>query len=251
MSFFQKLRIVGGLVPDVRHLRPGTGNGNGHAVAMRAGYVSPAAARSSESQETTRLSNGLKEFLWSLDGLGRGTLLDLGPASQATLSLFIERGFRVTSDDLLLTWKQFLDEERSRMKAADPGLLALDLTPEGRAARFLESNFKYSAASFDAVLVWDLLDYLEPALAKRIVSCLTDVLRPGGAMFAMFHSRKPEVFHRYRVVDSTMLQSLPAPVLCPAQKVYQNREIQDLFTRYRTTKSFVGRNQLREVLFLK
>jgi hypothetical protein len=34
---------------------------------------------------------GLKELLWNLDGLGHGTLLDMGPASQTTLSFFIER----------------------------------------------------------------------------------------------------------------------------------------------------------------
>jgi len=39
------------------------------------------AARAPESPESTRVSNGLKEFLWNLDGLGRGTLLDLGPAA--------------------------------------------------------------------------------------------------------------------------------------------------------------------------
>src|SRR5580693_4690634 len=48
--------------------------------------------------EATRVSNGLKELLWNLDGLGRGTLLDLGSAWQTTLSFFIEKGFRVTAD---------------------------------------------------------------------------------------------------------------------------------------------------------
>ena len=48
-----------------------------------------------EQNESTRVSNGLKEFLWNLDGLGRGALLDLGPAWQTTLSFFIDRGFRV------------------------------------------------------------------------------------------------------------------------------------------------------------
>ena len=28
--------------------------------------------------ESTRVSNGLKELMWNLDGLGRGTLLDMG-----------------------------------------------------------------------------------------------------------------------------------------------------------------------------
>ena len=88
-------------------------------------------------------------------------------------------------------------------------------------------------------------------MVKQIVGSLTELLRPGGVVFAMFHSKKPEGFQRYRVVDSNTLQMVQTPVLCPAQKVYQNREIQDLFGRYRTVKSFVGRDQLRETLFIK
>jgi hypothetical protein len=80
---------------------------------------------------------------------------------------------------------------------------------------------------------------------------LTELLRPGGVVFAMFHSKKPEGFQRYRVADSNTLQMISTAVICPAQKVYQNREIQDLFGRYRTMKSFVSRDQLRETLFIK
>ena len=101
------------------------------------------------------------------------------------------------------------------------------------------------------MLLWDLVDYLEPVLVKQIVATLTELLRPGGVVFAMFHSKKPEGFQRYRVADSNTLQMISTAVLCPAQKVYQNREIQDLFGRFRTMKSFVGRDQLRETLFIK
>ena len=125
------------------------------------------------------------------------------------------------------------------------------MTPSARAARFLKESLQYPRSSFDAVLLWDLLDYLELALVKQIVASLTELLRPGGVVFAMFHNKKPEGFQRYRVVDANTLQMVPTPVLCPAQKVYQNREIQDLFGRYRTVKSFVGRDQLRETLFIK
>src|SRR6266404_1477194 len=207
--------------------------------------------RAPESPETNRVSNGLKEFLWNLDGLGRGTLLDLGPAWQTTLNFFIERGFRVTSDDLLHSWKDFLAEEEKRLQKAATSTEAIDLTPTGRAARFVQANLQYSPSSFDAVLLWDNLDYLEPAVAKQTVACLTEVLRPGGIVFAMFHSKKPESFQRYRVADSNTLQVIGATAPCPAQRVYQNREIQDLFGRFRTVKSFVGRDQLRESLFVK
>jgi hypothetical protein len=209
------------------------------------------ATRAPEQHGTNRVSNGLKEFLWNLDGLGRGSLLDLGPAWQTTLSFFIERGFRVSSEDLLRAWKAFLTDEETRLREDSAARETLDMTPNGRATRFLRENLQYPRVSFDAVLLWDLLDYLEPLLVKQIVANLTELLRPGGVILAMFHSKKPEGFQRYRVLDSNTLQVVSSPVICPPQRVYQNREIQDLFIRYRTVKSFVGRDQLRETLFIK
>src|SRR5437867_10816245 len=92
MSFLNKLRLGmtngtsrGGSIPVHSSSRSRTPGGPVSAVG---------ATHAPESPESTRVSNGLKEFLWNLDGLGRGTLLDLGPAWQTTLSFFIERGFR-------------------------------------------------------------------------------------------------------------------------------------------------------------
>lgn len=247
MSFLHKLGIgVGTAVNrEVARSVPPTGR---IRSATPPAIGSP---RPPEGAGPTRMSNGLKEFLWNLDGLGRGTLLDLGPAWQTTLSFFIERGFRVSAEDILREWKEFLSEEEARLQRADVASETVDMTPSGRAARFLETNLQYPRSSFDAVLMWDLIDYLEPALAKQVIVNLTEWLRPGGVVFALFHSKKPEGFQRYRVADSTTLQIISSTALCPAQKVYQNREIQDLFARFRTMKSFVSRDQLRETLFIK
>src|SRR5260370_2562116 len=86
------------------------------------------ATRVPESPESTRVSNGLKEFLWNLDGLGRGALLDLGPAWQTTLSFFIERGFRVSSEDFLRGWKAFLTEEEKRLREDIEAREKMDMT---------------------------------------------------------------------------------------------------------------------------
>jgi hypothetical protein len=251
MGLLNKLGIgAGGRTSrNVAHHTPPGGNVGQHRGS---GVVAAGTNRSSQGDQTSRVSNGLKEFLWNLDGLGRGTLLDLGPAWQTTLNFFIERGFRVTSDDLLHSLKNFLAEEELRLKnaAASPDG-NLDLTLAGRAARFVQANLQYSPSSFDAVLLWDVLDYMEPAVAKQSVAALTELLRPGGIVFAMFHSKKPETFQRYRVADPSTLQVIGAAPLVPAQRVYQNREIQDLFNRFRTVKSFVSRDQLRESLFVK
>src|SRR5713101_478311 len=247
MSFLNKFGIgIGG----------GTGSGISRGIPQSGrprnnGPVAASSPRAPEKHEATRVSNGLKEFLWNLDGLGRGTLLDLGPAWQTTLSFFIERGFRVSSEDFLRGWKAFLTEEEKRLREDIEAREKMDMTANGRAVRFLAENLQYPRASFDAILMWDLLDYLEPALVKQMVPNLTELLRPGGVILAMFHSKKPEGFQRYRVADSNTLQVISTAVVCPAQKVYQNREIQDLFSRFRTPNSFVGRDQLRETLFIK
>jgi SAM-dependent methyltransferase len=250
MSFLHKLGLgTGGAGTNRSVSLPAHSNSRARTPGVPPSAGS--AARGPESTESTRVSNGLKEFLWNLDGLGRGTLLDLGPAWQTTLSFFIERGFRVSSEDILRGWKSFLTEEELRLRNDANASETLDMTASGRATRFLAENLQYPRTSFDAVLLWDLLDYLEPALVKQMVANLTELLRPGGVILAMFHSKKPEGFQRYRVADSNTLQVISTAIICPAQKVYQNREIQDLFGRYRTMKSFVGRDQLRETLFIK
>src|SRR5277367_4392121 len=160
MSFLHKLGIGVGTGTAREVSRPISQNGRTRNVANVPAVGSP---RPPEAPGSTRISNGLKEFLWNLDGLGRGTLLDLGPAWQTTLSFFIERGFRVSSEDILRGWKDFLGEEEVLLH--QPGIVsgAVDMSPTGRAARFLESNLQYPRGSFDAGLGCDLRDYLEPA----------------------------------------------------------------------------------------
>jgi len=105
MSFLNTLGIgVGAGVGGSREVPRAMGNTGRPRANGPTPVAAIGAARAPELRESNRVSNGLKEFLWNLDGLGRGTLLDLGPAWQTTLSFFIERGFRVSSEDLLRAW---------------------------------------------------------------------------------------------------------------------------------------------------
>src|SRR5437899_392916 len=152
MGLLNKLGIgTGGRASrNVSRQTPATGS------TVQRGGAPPAAAgshRSPEAPETNRVSNGLKEFLWNLDGLGRGTLLDLGPAWQTTLNFFIERGFRVTSDDLLHSWKDFLAEEEKRLQIAATSTETIDLTPAARAARSVQQQLEYPPSSLAAAYI--------------------------------------------------------------------------------------------------
>ncbi len=43
-----------------------------------------------------------------------GTCWILGPARQSTITFFIERGYKVYTEDLLATWQHFLEDEDLR-----------------------------------------------------------------------------------------------------------------------------------------
>ncbi len=200
---------------------------------------------------TTRISNGLKEFLWQLQGVGRGTLLDVGPVWNSTVRFFVERGYKLYTEDVLVSWRDFLRAEEEAMRSRPAGAVAPAETAGARAERFLESNLTQPANSVDAILLWDLLDYLDGESLPHFLARISALLRDGGAILAMFSTRMPERFHRYRVLDEQNLELLPAATLVAPQHIYHNREIQLLFERFRWSKSFVGRDQFREGVFVK
>jgi hypothetical protein len=247
MNFFGKPR-PGQLPPLPQRHSPPAKTQSSASVAVATATPS---ATSVVAPKEARQSNGLKEFLWQLDGIGHGHLLDLGPARQTTITFFIERGFKVYTEDLLATLQYFLVEDEQRIKKLPHDADRSELTPEGRAKRFLESTMQYPPGTFDAVLLWDILDYLDNDLMTKLAARITSLVRDGGVVFAIFHMRKPDVFHRYRVLDAQNLELIPASCPFQPQRVFQNREISNLFCRYRSSKMFVGRDQLREGLFVK
>src|ERR1700693_6098667 len=101
MSWQAKPRLISTPVPDSR-AKPGPA-----AVAV--------------SSANARVSNGLKEFLWLLSDSTQGRILDLGQVSQATLTFFIEKGFRVSTEDLLRAWKELLAAEKKNFRKAPVG----------------------------------------------------------------------------------------------------------------------------------
>jgi hypothetical protein len=206
---------------------------------------------SADEETCARFSNGLKEFLWQIEDIGRGSLLDLGAVSQATVTYFIERNFKVYTEDLMAAWGAFLELDAKRVSSLRAGTDPPDTSLAARADRFLASNLRYPADSFDAVLLWDALDYMDRETAQQFLPRIASMVRDGGAVLAIFHTRPPEQFQRYRVLDANKLQLVPMPTLVQPRHVYQNREIQELFEKFRTSKTFVSRDQLREGVFVK
>ena len=143
MSWQAKPRLISTSAPDSR-AKPGPA-----AVAV------PSA--------NARVSNGLKEFLWLLSDSTQGRILDLGQVSQATLTFFIEKGFRVSTEDLLRAWKEFLVAEEENFRKAPVGDHE-NVSPAMFADKFLASDLQYPAEHFHGVLAWDIFDYLDAQL---------------------------------------------------------------------------------------
>jgi SAM-dependent methyltransferase len=216
------------------------------APASKPGPMSTMAA-----SPNARVSNGLKEFISLIGETNQGRVLDLGQVSQATITFFIERGYRLSTEDMLRSWKEYLTQEEEHLRLMPLGEDGERVSQASLAEKFLESSLQYPPENFIGVITWDLFDYLDAELMPRVIERLYTLLRPGGAVLSMFHSRPPERFHRYRIVDGQSIELLSAPTLAVHARVFRNREILDTFGRFRSSKAFVGRDQLREGLFLK
>jgi hypothetical protein len=223
--------------------------GTSGAAALRAHVPAASMVGPSFSPRETRASSSLKDFLWHLNGLGRGNLLDLGPVWQSTVTFFIERGFKVSTEDVLMGWQQISREEAERQRSLPAD--ADRVTRAELANVFLETSLQFAPGSFDAVLAWDVLDYLEDDVMQRVAERLRSLVREGGVILAMFHSKRPQQFQRYRILDEKTLEMVSSSSIFPMARVFQNREISDLFSRFHTSKTYLGRDQLREGLFVK
>jgi hypothetical protein len=236
--------------PEDRAVAPGF---SPSSAGSRTFTLSPANGNAPSASHSVRQSNGLKEFLWLLEDVNDGRLLDLGAASQSTVSFFIQRGFRrVSAEDLLGGWREFQLVQGSgsdgATDAADP--VARAAWHSERAACFLDGALQYPQEEFHGILAWDLFEYLEDELLAQVVSRLYRSLRPGGVLLAIFHSRPPESSYTYRILDGG-IEMLDAPRVQLSRRAFQNRELLKLFSEYRSSKTFVCRDHIRESLILK
>src|ERR1700722_12482887 len=86
----------------------------GTAVQSKPGAGSAGSAASPSGN--FRISNGLKDCLQPAEDEKTPGTLDLGQVSQATLNFFIEKGYRVTTEDSLRSWKEFLSAEEEGLR---------------------------------------------------------------------------------------------------------------------------------------
>jgi hypothetical protein len=123
-------------------------------------------------------------------------------------------------------------------------------TNPGRIEYFLRSNFDYPAATFDAVLMWDSMQFMGPALLTATVDRLADIMRPKAYLLAFFtvNDKVQEVpSYGFRIQDNKTLLVTDRGMRTTGH-VFNNRSLEKLFGRFESVKFFLTRDNLREVI---
>jgi SAM-dependent methyltransferase len=204
----------------------------------------PLSAGTSASGErrAQRRSSGLAEFTKLIASEENLCILDLGPTSPQNIALLTGMGHRVYNEDVLLA-----SFDPSFVTKNEDGTSGMD------ADKFLQDNLKYNSQQFDAVLAWDIPDYLHESLVKAVIARMASVLKPGGLLLAFFHTRDagPEApYYRYHIVGKDTLDLQRGPQF-RLQRVFNNRHIENLFREFSNIKFFLARDNVREVLAVR
>lgn len=189
-----------------------------------------------------RKSTGFSEFIkWMAreDGL---TILDLGSTSPANITFFIGLGHRFHQEDVLR-----LSSDKSLNVTDGNGGRTIDVD------RFLDENLHFEREEFDAVLFWDLADYLPEPLVKPVIERIHVGMKPGSILFSFFHTKDAGAeapFYRYNITAKDVLELQPSTPH-KLQRIFQNRHVENLFHDFTSIKFFLGRDNIREVLVIR
>jgi 2-polyprenyl-3-methyl-5-hydroxy-6-metoxy-1,4-benzoquinol methylase len=192
----------------------------------------------SPSETLTRSSRGLEEFFKYIRGQSGLSILDFGGATQQNVSFITNLGHRLSSENFLQVLKDCFGN---------------DINAQSNPARieeFLQQALDYPEHRFDAVLIWDVLEYLSPPLLSAVVDRLHKIVRPQSYMLAFFHSddkQEAVPYYTFRIQDLNLLQVEQRDSRHPVQ-LFNNRRLEKLFGRFESVKFFLTRERLREVI---
>ena len=177
-------------------------------------------------------------------------MLDLGSTSANNIRFLTAKGHKNYSEDLL----QASLDPAIHVKNDEGKLVADD-------KKFLDENLTYSNGLFDVVLCWNLPDYMEESLVKPTIDRLWSVMKPGGLLLVFFHTRDagPDVpCYRFHITGTDMLEMQEVRLAAKGdkqnprlQRVFNNRNIENLFRDFASIKFFLARDAIREVLLVR
>jgi hypothetical protein len=184
----------------------------------------------------------LKDFVESITRKDHPVVLDIGPVIGSNVEFFFSAGIKIHMEDFLAAYLKpdyWVAVEGQIVLAED---------------RFFAENFNYPPGYFDGLVCWDLLNFMEPRFARLFVDRIAAAMKSGGLVMALFHSVKPieaSPLCKYRLVTEGKLEYIPLDVSLEVKRVYQTRDINQLFSGFQSLKFYLLKHNILEVLLKK
>ena len=189
------------------------------------------------SAETVYACKTLARFLDMLFARPAAEVVDLGPVIGSNITFLGERvGCKIHVEDLYADVDRHVQHDK------------LDQLPE-----FLSGRLAMPASSIDAVLGWDIFDYLAPMAATALAGELMRILRPGGVLLGFFGARASDDprYTKFFIEDEMHLRYRFYPSACTRRWVLQNRDINIMFAGLEIFETVLLKSGVREILFRK
>ena len=198
--------------------------------------------RAGSGQRISRRSTGFNEFIKYISKQENLRILDLGATSPANITFMTGLGHKFHQEDLLR-----LSAEKDLLVSNGNGGTVFD------SEKFLRDNLNFEREEFDAVMFWDLADYLPEPLVKPVIERIHVGMKPGSILLGFFHTKDAgpqEPFYRYHIASKEGVDMQPGESF-KLQRVFANRHVENLFRDFGSIKFFLGRDNLRDVLVIR
>lgn len=190
----------------------------------------------------------LQQRLKSEPGL---RVMDVGPTSSQNINLLTNMGHSVYMADLVSAaflpeyWKPSADEVQKATSAKVSSVLDV--------ASFFEQETVLDSRVFDCILLWATLDYLPQPLIEPLIEKIYEATEPGSQVFLFFHRQLNgplNQYCRYHLTHDETVE-MQAVESHPVERIYTNRAIEKLFSKFSSYRFFLAKDDLYEAMITR
>lgn len=175
-------------------------------------------------------SNVLRVFTERLKRSQNAQLLDLGPVCGENINFFAKRVKRLFVCDMFLR---------------------LDLAyRRGLPTTHVWQHLDYPPLSFDGIMLWGLIDYLDDSEVRKLLHLCNTMLKPSGTLLAVVKDEFTisSTINSYVIADNLEVYLRPQPHLSLSLRTRHNRALLTIVAPFTPIKSFVSRGGITEIL---
>jgi hypothetical protein len=111
-------------------------------------------------------------------------------------------------------------------------------------------HLDYPPLSFDGIMLWSLIDYLDDSEVHKLLGLCNTMLKPSGTLLAVVQDEYTisSTINSYVIADNFGVYLRPQPHLSLSLQRRHNRALLTIVAPFTPIKSFVSRDGIREIL---